>query len=253
MTVSMDPVFTHALRALLVETARNPARPRRLRRRVWAGVALGLALAGGAGVAVAQLRAIPGGEVVETVAAPHTVDGVGPARIDLGPAPEAATAVSFALTCMSAGTFSYGPAGSSTCADADVSVSTTSGEVPLSALDGTSFVLGASPQARWTITVAYVRSERVPLGVNDRGETYGVEGAGGTPDLIAAIATNGRQGYVRRSDLDAAQGDPASPEEALAWQAQHAGDVVYIPVYSLDGETVIGRFRVGDGTADPVP
>ncbi len=248
MTIDMDPVFAAALRDVLVRRAASAAPARRPRRRLWIGAALGVALVGGAGVAAAELRGLPGSEVVEPVAKPITVDGVGPLRIDLGPVPEGGTAVTFALTCRSAGSFTYPDGASSSCASFDAGgvPSVTSEEVPLAVLDGTVFALGASPQARWTLTLTYVHAERAPLAVNARGETYGVAGEGSEPDLIAAIATNGREGYVRRSALDAAAGANAStPAEALAWQDAHAGKTFYIPVYESDGETVIGTFAVG--------
>ena len=61
--------------------------------------------------------------------------------------------------------------------------------------------------------------------VNDSGETYGSASIAQTPDqepdLIAALATNGKQGYVRKTDLDAAEGAASSPEEAVQQQKAH--------------------------------
>ncbi len=249
MTIEMDPVFAVALRDVLVRRAAIAVPARRRRRRLWIGGALGVVLVGGAGVAAAELRGLPGSELVEPLAESITVNGVGPLDVDLGPAPEGATAVTFELTCRSAGSFTYGPhGGSSTCPGSDLggTSSVTSGEIPLADLDGTVFALRASPEARWTLTLTYVHTERTPLAVNARGETYGVVGDGSEPDLIAAIATNGRWGYVRRSELDEAAGaNPSTPAEALAWQDAHAGETFFIPVYESDGETVIGSFRVG--------
>ena len=94
---------------------------------------------------------------------------------------------------------------------------------------------------------------------NDSGLTYGSAAEAASPDqepdLIAAMATNGRQGYVRKTDLDGANGSAAaagfrSPEEALAWQAERAAEVARgvadptTPVYAQDGFTVIGEFLV---------
>ncbi len=84
---------------------------------------------------------------------------------------------------------------------------------------------------------------------NDAGLTYGSELDAQTPDqapdLIAAIATNGREGYVRRADLYPQL--PTSPEEAL--KAQEAGETGArtIAVYALDGTTVVGDFEVTPG------
>lgn len=109
----------------------------------------------------------------------------------------------------------------------------------------------------WGITVDG-DSEPMPAptyATTKAGETYGSAAQAPTPelepDLIDTIATNGLQGYVRKSELDEASGATAaasfrSPEEALKWQEEHGLSIVEIPVYSLDGE-VIGVFEVGGG------
>ncbi|MEJ1089484.1 hypothetical protein WDU99_14300 [Microbacterium sp. Mu-80] len=93
-------------------------------------------------------------------------------------------------------------------------------------------------------------------GVNTRGESFGSSADARTPaeepDLIRAEARNGKVGYVRRTELEAADGTAAmktfgSPDDALAWQRKNAGADVSIPVYLEDGVTVIGDFLV---TAD---
>jgi len=73
------------------------------------------------------------------------------------------------------------------------------------------------------------------------------------PDLILAVATNGREGYVYKRDLDAADGTTAmkefkTPEDALAWQRERGTKTIVIPVYLEDGKTVVGEFEVGGGT-----
>lgn len=95
--------------------------------------------------------------------------------------------------------------------------------------------------------------------VNETGLTYGSAAEAPSPDqepdLIAAMATNGLVGYVRKSELDIANGSAAaaefrSPEEALAWQAEqdalaaHSDEARTVPVYALDGVTVIGEFLI---------
>lgn len=70
------------------------------------------------------------------------------------------------------------------------------------------------------------------------------------PDLIQAVATNGRSGYVLRTNLEEAAGaNLETPETALNEQARRAGQSVAIPVYDLDGITVIGVFEVNPGQA----
>ncbi|WP_235497849.1 hypothetical protein [Frankia sp. R43] len=73
------------------------------------------------------------------------------------------------------------------------------------------------------------------------------------PDLISAGLRDGKRGYVRRTELDVANGRPGvvakTPgEKAVARaraQAQAAGERTLVPVYEQDGVTVIGTFVVG--------
>ncbi|MBC7292680.1 MAG: hypothetical protein H5T84_01010 [Thermoleophilia bacterium] len=71
------------------------------------------------------------------------------------------------------------------------------------------------------------------------------------PDLILAEATNGKVGYVLRTELEGQE--PGSPQEALAQQAAQAGKNRAIPVYESDGKTVIGVFIVTSGLGTCVP
>lgn len=88
---------------------------------------------------------------------------------------------------------------------------------------------------------------------NAKGLTFGSAAEANAPenepDLIAAVATNGKEGFVYKSDLDQANGSAAaenfkSPEEALAWQENEGRLDKTIPVYAVDGEKVIGQFVV---------
>jgi hypothetical protein len=71
------------------------------------------------------------------------------------------------------------------------------------------------------------------------------------PDLIQAEATNGKVGYVLRTDLEGKE--PLTPEEALLLQSAQAGKDTVIPVYKADGRTRIGVFVVShdDGAGAP--
>ncbi|MDQ3223419.1 MAG: peptidase M56 BlaR1 [Gemmatimonadota bacterium] len=77
---------------------------------------------------------------------------------------------------------------------------------------------------------------------NAKGMTYGsaldseVE-----PQLVEAYATNGRVGYVLSIDLN--EEVAANPTEALQ---RNAGGFT-IPVYTVDGTTIIGEFVVEPG------
>ena len=88
-----------------------------------------------------------------------------------------------------------------------------------------------------------------PYPVNENGLSYG-SGAGVDeddpgPDLVAAIGTNGRCGFVRASDRE--EDIPGDPEEALAHLAELDPDGRDIPLYAQDGVTVIGSFHIGPG------
>ncbi|WNM24430.1 hypothetical protein [Demequina capsici] len=81
-----------------------------------------------------------------------------------------------------------------------------------------------------------------------RGETYGVDADDAHPDLIAAYATNGKVGYIRRTELEAVQGPlPTSPAEAAARMQDPTPGTGSIPVYESDGVTVIGEFTITGG------
>ena len=70
------------------------------------------------------------------------------------------------------------------------------------------------------------------------------------PDLILVVATNGLEGYVYKSDLNAANGTEAaksftSPEQAVRWQENQGLQDRMITVYNFDGKTSIGEFIIG--------
>ncbi|ABR50166.1 hypothetical protein Amet_4084 [Alkaliphilus metalliredigens QYMF] len=82
--------------------------------------------------------------------------------------------------------------------------------------------------------------------VNSNGETYGsgLQEAtlGVAPDLIKARGSNGALGYVRSKDLEPEAAN--NPEEAIKKQKekQKNKDTKKIPLYEVDGKTVIGEF-----------
>lgn len=95
-------------------------------------------------------------------------------------------------------------------------------------------------------------------GINDAGDTYGSAADAVSPetepDLIAAEAANGRVGYVRKAELDEANGSTAaesftSPEDALRWQESEGAEDRWVNVYELDGSTVIGAFLIAGAHA----
>jgi hypothetical protein len=94
----------------------------------------------------------------------------------------------------------------------------------------------------WKVVAGYVRTESSAWGVNAKGETFGVQRDGKSPDLLAVYTTDGRQGYAYVTDLDEPL-PPTSPADALA--QQEADDGRSVPVYESDGDTLIGEFRSG--------
>ncbi|MCF7754454.1 peptidase [Paenibacillus xylanexedens] len=80
--------------------------------------------------------------------------------------------------------------------------------------------------------------------VNSQGDTYGSALSepiiGVEPDLIAAIGTNGIEGYLKAEDLTP---KITTIEEALA-QSQVNGTVRTIHLYDVEGDNIIGEFDV---------
>lgn len=261
MTPVMSTEFREALRTELVHRAELAQQRRRVLRWRWiTGGTLGVLLAGGATFAAADLFNQPGAPATSTVAEESTVTGTGTRTIDLGPAPNTATGVWVDITCLTAGTYELGAGGASlTCTEDDAGTEhgRAWGPFPLSVLQDDAFTLATSSDAAWELTLAYVNEETTDWAMNQSGQTYGVENGNGSPDLIAVIASNGRGGYVHRTDLEEADGTAAarefsSPEEALRWQEERAGKTFTVPVYEADGTTLIGEFIIASGyPADP--
>lgn len=92
----------------------------------------------------------------------------------------------------------------------------------------------------WGAFVFVAEAAPVEFGTNASGQKYGVELFSETNlDLIAAVGTDGAQGYVRAEDLE--ESNPASPAEALV---ESSKDAFLVPLYANDGETVLGSFEV---------
>lgn len=109
-----------------------------------------------------------------------------------------------------------------------------------------STTITATPGARWRLTATYSSVTTTAWGVNASGQTYGVANNNGTPDLIAAQATDGRTGYVYANQLQGAQ--QTSPSQAAANNRPARA----VTVYEADGKTSIGQFIVGAGAATTI-
>jgi hypothetical protein len=72
------------------------------------------------------------------------------------------------------------------------------------------------------------------------------------PDLILVVATNGKEGYVKKTELDKWNGHSAWSTLDTKGYNQWAEDraqqgLVLIPVYGSDGKSRIGEFPVNPG------
>ncbi|WFB61589.1 hypothetical protein [Paenibacillus sp. BR1-192] len=82
---------------------------------------------------------------------------------------------------------------------------------------------------------------------NKNGQTYGSSADAASPEtepeLISAIGVDGTAGYVLKKDLDGEQ--PKSPQDAIAIQNSRSPGGRAIPLYDVEGATVIDVFHVG--------
>lgn len=251
---TMPEQFSTALRAALLDRIDHELAPAaRKRHRLWVGIGVlsGVGLLAGAGAATAAFLGLPGSTQVIPLADAVLQTHTGTATIQLGAAPDGATNVSLTLTCESAGSFAFPDGATLTCSTTDLTndekYRSAGYSIPLNPGDS-SVTITTSPDATWTVTAAYTNETVTDLAENANGDTYGVQGGGAQePDLIAVVATNGREGYVYKDELAAIDGtneDFASPEEALAWQKEREGKTFSIHVYLPDGETIIGQFDI---------
>ncbi|MGO4548440.1 hypothetical protein AB4Z29_26990 [Paenibacillus sp. 2TAB23] len=83
---------------------------------------------------------------------------------------------------------------------------------------------------------------------NKNGQAYGSDADATSsdtrPELISAMGVDGIEGYVLKKDLDGEL--PKSPEEAIAIQNSRSPGGRDIPLYDVDGETIIGVFHIGE-------
>ena len=119
------------------------------------------------------------------------------------------------------------------------------------------FILGIAVSI--TATSIFADDKRPIFPINEDGLTYGsdlgIEDPKNAPDLISVIATNGKEGYAYKAEIDeqlsykelealseakiekfkeAMEKDPSV--KAIVWQR--------VPVYEKDGKTVIGEYVI---------
>lgn len=225
---------------------REQRRPRRThRRRIVIGCSVAGAVAFGGVSAVAGFR--PVSEVASApLAAPIILNGVGPADVPLPPVPKGSTYLAVELTCFD-GTLCATPGGSITSDRPSgpmvqrQSLPTTTAFDPKSAqnlppLDperGLPVIVNAG--THWRLYAVYTDSltpRSAPL--QDR-RTAGIPGLAVPPDLVPAVATNGRPGWVDYRQLTF-EAHPQFTDQGLTQPP--------IPVYDEDGRTVIGTADV---------
>ena len=104
--------------------------------------------------------------------------------------------------------------------------------------DPLNYTAPAARSADNTSAVAPIKNGR-----NSRGQSIGTAENARTdsdlPELIAAFSTDGKQGYVRKTDVIPAT--PASPAQAADLSSKKTKTV---PVYTENGTTQIGTFTV---------
>ena len=244
MTVQMDNQYASALREVLVEYVESaPARRHRAARRLTLSAAAGLLLVAGAtaAAAAAGILQLPGSPDVSPVAATVTVTGEGTEAVELGAPPAGTTELEIRLACLTAGTFLTADGASLVC---DASTAGTGAmDWHLAVVPGQhTTVITAGAGERWRLVATYVHVMDTSWGVNADGLTYGVANDRGTPDLVAAIATNGKSGYVYSRDL-------SMPAATSLQVGEPSGQTRSISVYTSDGHTVIGQQMIGVGAS----
>jgi hypothetical protein len=243
-TQTLDPGFTAALRGELV--ALPSAKPRHTHRRV-AAIAAGVfgAVALGGVAAVAGLR--PAGEVASPPLAPPVIlNGVGSAKVVLPDAPGDAVYLRVELTCFD-GSRCNTPGGGSEGPDNGIprvqrdALPLTDAFDPDNAQDlaplnpAAGLAIDVSPGTHWRLYAVYtdgLNPEAAPVG---NGKTLGIPSNQAPPDLVPAVATNGKSGWVDYHLLT----DQAHPQLTSGGTSEAP-----IPVYGADGTTVIGAADV---------
>lgn len=243
-TQTLDPVLIAALRRELV--ALPSAKPRRTRRvaAITAGVFGAVALGGV--TAVAGLR--PAGEVASPPLAPPVIlNGVGSANVVLPDAPGNAVYLRVELTCFD-GIRCNTPGGGIEGPDVSTINKVQRDALPLTdAFDphnaqdlaplnpAAGLAIDVNPGTHWRLYAVYtdgLNPEPAPVG---NGKTLGIPSNQAPPDLVPAVATNGKSGWVDYHLLT----DQAHPQLTPEGTSQTP-----IPVYGADGTTVIGKADV---------
>lgn len=241
MNPTLEPTFSTALRRELVALpAKNRSRSRPV---ALIAVALFSSVALAA-TAVAGLR--PAHTVADAhLAAPVILNGVGPATVILPEAPEEAAYLRVELTCFD-GTRCHtpgggvdGPADTPKVQRDALPVNGQPGPEnaqDLATLDPASgLLIDVEGDTHWRLYAVYTDQLNPKTAPLEDGRILGIPSHEVIPDLIPAVATNGKAGWVNYQQLTAG----ADPELTDTGTSQAP-----IPVYDADGTTVIGTADV---------
>ena len=196
----------------------------------------------------------PGGTLVTELAPAIEEQHAGTASVSLGQPPVGATGIAISLECLSPGSFAYPDGARLACTKADMRERRSADQMPLYARylidlqDGqTAFTVTTSNAARWEVVASYVATETTDWGVNENGQTYGMQNENGSPDLVRVAVEGADFGYAYAEQLDNPSGlpEPTTPEEAGEYTRATQGRTYDIPVYESDGVTRIGTFTSG--------
>jgi hypothetical protein len=238
-TTEMDPRFVGAVRAELAAIGTERSQLQRQQRRARAlliGVAI-LVIVGATTGAAIVVNNLPGTTMVTPLGNITTATHTGTGTLQLGPVPAKADEVIVNLTCLNKkGTVSLKTKPESGGSGFDiVTLYCGKGRAKPARIEqgllpkagSTTITVTADPSTKWAATAEYASSTTSAWGVNAHGQTYGLCGYTGCPDLATVRAINGVQGYIY----------------VPTFGGFTAGS--YVKVYKSDGTTVIGRFRVG--------
>ncbi|MCC6497018.1 MAG: hypothetical protein IT193_12270 [Propionibacteriaceae bacterium] len=215
------------------------------------------------GLITAPPGVVPGTPIISLLGSPRSLVVDGSSSMDVSTGPEAATHVRVTVTCLTAGTTTFGTdAGgnnaSFNCEEADLADSHGPSwqDFEITSSRGRLYFT-TSEAAKAAVSVQFVNQVPTRFGVNANGETFGaINDIQGQPDLVWMSGTDNTGqnivGYGRSADLDAFSpdhpGQPTNPAEAVRLQAER--DQKYpngwdFPLYESDGETQIGTFHIG--------
>ena len=247
--LKVRPAYADALREMLLDNLATKTSRRKRRWWIGAGVAALLAISGTGGIAAAQLAVPPGTPIVATFSEPVTASFTGTASLDLGPIPPGADGITVSVTCLSAGSFTFGAYGTMVCGEGDVHA-LSFGAVPLDFYQRSRVTIDTTPDASWSIVAQYIKTYETDWGVNEAGQTFGAPKGPVDPDLIPVSATNCQRGYASSALIESMSPTGMTMEEAQEYIDGPNRYDRQIPVYTSDGHTVIGEI-IMPGTDSP--